>query len=383
MFFFCCSSNSQDRQNVPNVSIQVKHKSNGAITTSIRASSAQQKPTEAFPALSGGNITPPAEPQWVQVKPKKSEPKSKVAEAPVLPPPTSSSEFPTLAAPKKSEKKKSSSVTVPVNNNHNNNNNNNNKASTSTKSNTKKVEENVESKSKNKKKKAKASASSSNNNINNNNNNTTASEKKVEKPQEKLQNGLVKKRSELKIGNLEGGDSPSADGTNLGAPPGFPTRPPPGFAQRNSALANDLTFTNSTGKSYSIRPSTKYIQPENFAKRNRDLIEKCMAVLDNGDVIREFRNYSNLFRSGTLPARMFYDHCKVVLSSKFSEVFPELLVLLPDIEKQQELYKVHMEEKKKDSNLMVCEICKQIVFKKEMKHHTSYHSLDDFPPLGS
>lgn len=322
---------------MPNVSIQVKHKPNGAITTNIRASSSQQKTTEPFPALSAVNTTPPTEPQWVQLKPKKSEQQkttNKVAEAPILPP--SSSEFPSLSTPKKNEKKKSSTVTVPVENKTKNN----------------------------KKKKAKAAASTTPSGSN---------EKKIDEPQ----NGLVKKRSELQIGNLDSGDSSSS----LGAPPGFPQRPPPGFAQRNSApTTNDLTFTNSTGKTYSIRPITKYIQPENFAKRNRDLIEKCMAVLNNGEAIREFRNYSNLFRSGTLPARMFYDHCKIVLGEKFNEMFPELLVLLPDIEKQQELFQVHMEGRKND-DLVVCESCKQIVFKKELKHHNSYHNLDDFPPL--
>lgn len=305
----------QDRQNVPNVSIQVKHKPNGAITTSIRASS--QKTAEAFPALNA-DTTPPEEPQWVQLKPKKCEPRvTKIAEAPVLPPSSTLNDFPTL---KKTDKK-----TVPV-------------------------------KAKTKKKKAKATTSGS-------------------EAADLHQNGLVKKRSELKIANLDAAVAAAA----VTAPPGFPARPPPGFAERNSALANDLTFTNSTGRTYSIRPITKYIQPENFAKRNRDLIEKCMAVLNNGEAIREFRNYSNLFRGGTLPARMFYDHCKVVLGDKFDEVFPELLVLLPDIEKQQELYKSHMEEGK-TNDLVVCEGCNQILFKMEVKHHNTYHNLD-FPPL--
>lgn len=317
---------------MPNVSIQVKHKPNGAITTSIRASSTQQKTTEAFPALNA-DTTPP-EPQWVQLKPKKCEPRvTKTAEAPILPPPSSTlNDFPSL---KKNDKKKTTSVTVPVNNN-------NSKA--------KKSET-----AKTKKKKAKAATANDTVDLH--------------------QNGLVKKRSELKINNLE----PAAAAASLSAPPGFPARPPPGFAERNSAVANDLTFTNSTGRTYSIRPITKYIQPENFAKRNRDLIEMCMAVLDNGEAIREFRNYSNLFRGGTLPARVFYDHCRAVLGGKFDEVFPELLVLLPDIEKQQELYKVHVGEGKVD-DLIVCDGCKQIIFKTEMKHHNTYHSMD-FPPL--
>lgn len=295
---------------------------------------------------------------------------SKVAEPPVLPP-SVLSDFPSLSGGgKKSEKKKTASVTVPVNSN--------NKSSTKNAKNLTKNEEASESKTKSKKKKAKGNEKQT----------TSASANDLERKSddsegEKLQNGLIKKRSELKIGNLESPepDQPNpADFPALPAPPGFPARPPPGFAQQNTTIPNDLTFTNSTGRTYSIRPITKYIQPENFAKRNRDLVEKCMTVLNNGEAIREFKNYSNLFRSGTLPARMFYNHCRFVLGDKFGEVFPELLVLLPDVEKQQELYEVHSAE---DSavELVVCESCSQVVFKKELKDHCSYHDVD-FPPLG-
>lgn len=407
------SSNSQDHQQVPNVSIQVKHKPNGAITTSIRASASSNKPynpisSEAFPALS--TAAPVPEPRWVQAKSKKSENKvNKVAPAPVLAPNTSS-DFPSLSKSGKSEKKmtkKTSSVTVPVGSNNINivnekdlkHNKKNIKNSTDAKSSTTKSAsaskvneaslESSESKSKNKKKKPKATMSEKTTSASTNNNKTENSHVPADAD---AINGIVKKRSELKIDSLDSGDSQSTikpeDFPALGTknpPPGFNVKPPPGFnnlTPNSNCVSNDLTFTNSTGRSYSIRPITKYHQPENFSRRNRDLIEKFMSILNNNEVIREFKNYSELFRNGTLPASKYYQHCKCILGGDFEDVFPELLVLLPDIEKQQELYKVHVAESG-CKNLLVCDVCKQVVLKTELGSHNTYHNMnDEFPALG-
>lgn len=434
--FFFFSNNTPDQQ-VPNVSIQVKHKPNGAITTSIRASAASSshsfnpKSSEAFPALSSSAAVPEA--RWVQSKPKKSETKSaKVAPAPVLAPPAPS-DFPSLSKSSKNEKKtkKTSSVTVPVNSSNNtlesgsnsssgdninekhvkhNKDSKNNvknsknsssvKSSPSSKANESGGETN-ESKSKNKKKKSKSTNNEKTTSALSNNAEKSKPEKKsnnsedVPNNSETLQNGLVKKRSELKINSLEPTNSQSVvkpdDFPALGVknpPPGFSVKPPPGFNNVNpismlnsNCVSNDMTFTNSTGRSYSIRPITKYHQPENFSRRNRDLIEKFMSILNSNDVIREFKNYSELFRSGTLPASKYYDHCKCILGPDFEEVFPELLVLLPDIEKQQELYKVHT-AKTDCKNLLVCDVCKQVVHKSELSNHNVYHNLnEEFPAL--
>lgn len=51
--------------------------------------------------------------------------------------------------------------------------------------------------------------------------------------------------------------------------------------------------------------------------------------------VEEFRNISKLFRSGSCNARAYYEHCEVVLGDRFESIFPELLVLLPEISKQQ------------------------------------------------
>lgn len=51
--------------------------------------------------------------------------------------------------------------------------------------------------------------------------------------------------------------------------------------------------------------------------------------------VDEFRNISKMFRSGACNARAYYEHCEIVLGERFESIFPELLVLLPDIGKQQ------------------------------------------------
>lgn len=51
--------------------------------------------------------------------------------------------------------------------------------------------------------------------------------------------------------------------------------------------------------------------------------------------LTEFRNISQMFREGTCNANSYYGHCESVLGDRFENIFPELLVLLPDIDKQQ------------------------------------------------
>lgn len=51
--------------------------------------------------------------------------------------------------------------------------------------------------------------------------------------------------------------------------------------------------------------------------------------------VEEFRTISKMFRSNQCHASAYYEHCQVVLGERFESIFPELLVLLPDICKQQ------------------------------------------------
>lgn len=224
-----------------------------------------------------------------------------------------------------------------------------------------------------------------------------------------------RKRSELKIdslnttnNNIHRTEDFPALGSSSSRPPGFtnpppgfasPTLPPPGFSIKYNSLdglhgGNGLTFTNSSGESYSILPDNSskqaahacYVSPPDFQKRNTCLVAKLNAVLVEQDKIEEFRYVSGLFRGGTCDAQEYYTHCHEVMGANaFESVFPELLVLLPDIAKQQELFKVHRREAGgKAKGLEMCATCGQVLKNgSDFKTHMSSHTLENhFPALG-
>ncbi|XP_075230467.1 E3 ubiquitin-protein ligase ZNF598 [Lycorma delicatula] len=191
-------------------------------------------------------------------------------------------------------------------------------------------------------------------------------------------------------------------------PPGFETTskttPPPGFSIKLNSIArppnssNGLTFTNSSGQSYPITPGSNnltptthtYVPPVNFAPRNGELVESVMSALKDCSKLDEFRNMSLEFRQNVLSAKDYYNHCQQAMGSDFDDIFPELIVLLPDIEKQQELWNVHQMLSKpttsknisKKSRLDVCTICRQVLNATDVAQHQTTHVLEnDFPLL--
>ncbi|XP_076242841.1 E3 ubiquitin-protein ligase ZNF598 isoform X2 [Calliopsis andreniformis] len=204
-------------------------------------------------------------------------------------------------------------------------------------------------------------------------------------------NGVQRKRTELKIDSLNStnrnvrhledfpalGSSSSKPPNFTNPPPGFGTTtpPPPGFCIKYDSMdklnsSNGLTFTNSSGESYSILPDDT----------------KVNEVLRQHDQIEEFRCISGLFRQGTCSPQDYYTHCREVMGfSAFENVFPELLVLLPDITKQQELFKIHKKENgNKVRNLETCTTCGQVLKSgSDFRQHMTSHTLENhFPVLG-
>lgn len=139
-------------------------------------------------------------------------------------------------------------------------------------------------------------------------------------------------------------------------PPGFggggttnsssATAPPPGFSVTLNSVArpqsNGLTFTSSSGQSYSILPGRSgntphsFVPPQDFAHRNQALVTRVKKMLGDAQSVNEFCQLSKMFRQGEISALDFYTHCQEKMGMKeFTEIFAELLVLLPDIEKQQ------------------------------------------------
>lgn len=143
---------------------------------------------------------------------------------------------------------------------------------------------------------------------------------------------------------------------------------------------NGFTFTNSSGESYNI-PVHNYLQPLDFNQRNKALVVNFMKALCSQESIQEFKEVSRQFREGIYSAELYYEHCRDSIKEEFEILFPELLALLPDISKQQELYKIYSEVTK--CGLEVCPICGQILVLSDVTSHKDSHSLlTHFPALG-
>jgi hypothetical protein len=132
-------------------------------------------------------------------------------------------------------------------------------------------------------------------------------------PQSKQQNvnGMKKAKDEKKVKEQKPREVLTNKNNEISVPP------PPGF------------------KKADISSHTKFIPPPEMPKRNEALMEELERILKTHEQMQEFKVLSQLFRNGSYFARSYYESCKGVLGEKFDTVFPELIVLLPDIEKQQ------------------------------------------------
>ncbi|EDV37784.1 uncharacterized protein Dana_GF13628 [Drosophila ananassae] len=239
----------------------------------------------------------------------------------------------------------------------------------------------------------------------NNNNQEQQGNKKEKKPKDKKNNQenqpkAVKQKE--KNNNEQKSPTNGAPGTPLRDPPGIESsgelKPPPGFMSKvtvNSVakLPNNLTFTSSSGESYKIVPSPySYTDPHDSAQRNQKLVDQFREILKTPEALNEFRLLSSKFRDGSCTGRAYYEHCQCAMLSSFHSLFPELLAMLPDISKQQELYLVHSQhlntlsptQRKSVPSLEVCNVCKQILMTADVDSHQKAHDLiKNFPVLGS
>ncbi|XP_066530347.1 E3 ubiquitin-protein ligase ZNF598 [Hoplias malabaricus] len=202
--------------------------------------------------------------------------------------------------------------------------------------------------------------------------------------------------------------------TQTGLPPPPPpglgpvfSKPPPGFTGvplNSNVVETSVPVIN--------RPASlpgNYQMPENFKQRNMDLIQSIKNFLQNDEPkFNEFKNYSGQFRQGLMSAAQYHRSCQELLGDNFSRVFNELLVLLPDTQKQQELLTAHADfkalekqqqgskpkkNKKKawqtgtsnnslELDCQVCPTCKQVLALKDLNAHKTLHiGDDDFPSL--
>ncbi|KAI5651757.1 zinc finger, c3HC4 type (RING finger) domain-containing protein [Phthorimaea operculella] len=168
--------------------------------------------------------------------------------------------------------------------------------------------------------------------------------------------------------SLSGGVSKASKASKR-APNG---NPPPGFGARPPC--DGMTFTNSAGQTFTATPHS-YLPPPDFERRNRLLVEKLVDALGSNAAVEEFKEASRAFRDDAIDAEEFYAHCRRAMGKKLDAAFPELVALLPDIRKQQELAC----KREKQHKLVVCSTCGQLLAADDARSHETEH----WPPLAS
>ncbi|XP_045397102.1 E3 ubiquitin-protein ligase ZNF598 isoform X2 [Lemur catta] len=202
-------------------------------------------------------------------------------------------------------------------------------------------------------------------------------------------------------------------GTPPPPPPGLAppvSKPPPGFSgllpSPHPACVPGPTTTTTKAPRLPPVPRT-YLVPENFRERNLQLIQSIRDFLQSDEArFSEFKSHSGEFRQGMISAAQYYKSCRDLLGENFQKIFNELLVLLPDTTKQQELLSAHTDfhsrekppgaksRKNKKSawqtdtrqaglDCCVCPTCQQVLAHGDVSSHQALHAArdDDFPSL--
>lgn len=171
-------------------------------------------------------------------------------------------------------------------------------------------------------------------------------------------------------------------------------KPPPGFESVPRRISVDPPVPPSL--SPPSLPSPPYVPVEDFYQRNEKLQKKVNSYLhDFSESLEKFKELAKNFLDETLTANEYYIECqKLVGVDEFKGIIEELIVLLPNIKKQNELLNAFngMEAKDKrktwkttSHSLVVCPNCKQVLRTGDKKKHEFVHSGDnqDFPELNS
>ncbi|VCW79482.1 unnamed protein product [Gulo gulo] len=201
-------------------------------------------------------------------------------------------------------------------------------------------------------------------------------------------------------------------GTPPPPPPGLVppiSKPPPGFSgllPGSHPACVPSTVTTTKAPRLTAAPQA-YLVPENFRERNLQLIQSIKDFLQSDEArFGKFKSHSGEFRQGVISAAQYYKSCRDLLGENFQKIFNELLVLLPDTAKQQELLSAHTHfrgrerppgtkaKKNKKSawqgstrpaglDCCVCPTCQQVLAHGDVSSHQALHAAQDhdFPSL--
>ena len=170
----------------------------------------------------------------------------------------------------------------------------------------------------------------------------------------------------------------------------------------NTSNTNNTGSGNNTTRSQTDKET--FVPPTNFEERNLSLVREVSEILQDHVKFSAFKKVSNDFRRGETRGDEYYKKCIELFGrSNFGKIFGELITLLPNVKKQNELLTAHeksvkMSQGVKNSNassssgmtgnngvwiinntsfieqgLLVCPTCQQVLARKDGPEHMSLH----------
>ena len=187
-------------------------------------------------------------------------------------------------------------------------------------------------------------------------------------------------------------------------PPGFTESrvvpPPPGFTE--SRVVPPPPGFGAIISSQTEPPS--YIRNSSYFKRKDEFRTKIFELFDGDmNLFVEYDQFCEAFSQNKITTNDFIIYTMQLFKEKFNEYLLELIVIMPNIEKQNELYtrlkndtysasissgtpqskSNWAKNNLDDNNIYICLICRQIMFTIDADEHKSYHTGFDaqFPSL--
>ena len=177
----------------------------------------------------------------------------------------------------------------------------------------------------------------------------------------------------------------------------------------HGSVGNEVILADTTG-SDSTQNTVSYVSPNNFEERNLTLFQEVVDLLHRDQQkFSAFKKISDEFRKGDIRAEDYYKKCLELFDSRtsFHKIFLELIALLPNVRKQNELLAAHEKNLRLtrgaipkrtrsdhhhsnssstgvwivrtgtsiEDGLLVCPKCQQVLAKKDGPEHMSSHSL--------
>ena len=123
----------------------------------------------------------------------------------------------------------------------------------------------------------------------------------------------------------------------------YRAKPPPGF--QTPLVAKEKVKEN-VAPLQEVPASKPEVKMNSVQERNQALVDKIRGLLGyDKSKFDEFKALSGKFRKSACTATEYYAHCCELFGSNFSQVFSELVDLLPDPERKNELLIAHQDAK--------------------------------------